>query len=94
MFSDHSYLSAILYRQGLQVAAPIRLRTKKAESFSPQLLQSFWHKLKKKNHQIVVMSTTFETKSFKKKCVDVAEVKFLPENTSLFWDQDQERFVG
>ena len=39
MFSDNSYLSAIPDRQGLQVAAPIDLRTKKAESFSPQLLQ-------------------------------------------------------
>ena len=34
---DNSYLSAILDRQGLQVAAPIDLRTKQAESFSPQL---------------------------------------------------------
>ena len=42
MFSDQSYLSAILDRQGLQVAVPIDLRTKKAESFSPQLIQGFW----------------------------------------------------
>ena len=35
MFSDNSYLSAILDRQGFQVAAPIDLRTKRAESFSP-----------------------------------------------------------
>ena len=41
MLSDNSYLSAILDRQGLQVAAPIDLRTKNAESFSPQLLQGF-----------------------------------------------------
>ena len=67
MFSDNSFLSAILDRQGLQVAAPIDLRTKKAESFSPQLLQGFWHKLKKKNPKIVVMSPTVETKSFKKR---------------------------
>ena len=33
MFSDNSYLSAILDRQELQVAAAIDLRTKKAESF-------------------------------------------------------------
>ena len=32
-FSDNSYLSAILDRQGLQVAAPIDNRTKKIESF-------------------------------------------------------------
>ena len=44
--------------------------------------QGFWHKLKKKNPKIVVMSPTVETKSFKKKevvrqqyhlCMDVAE---------------------
>ena len=45
MFSDNSYLSAILDREGLQVAAPIDLRTKKAESFSPQLTQGFWQQL-------------------------------------------------
>ena len=33
MFSDNSYLSAILDRQGHLVAAPIDFRTKKAESF-------------------------------------------------------------
>ena len=42
MFSDNSYLSAILDRQGLVVAAPIDLRTKKADNFTPQLLQGFW----------------------------------------------------
>ena len=44
LFSNNSYLSAILDRQGLQVAAPIDLRTEKAESFSPQLLQGFQEK--------------------------------------------------
>ena len=48
MSPDNSYLSAILDRQGLQVAAPVDLRTKKAESFSPQLSQGFWHKFKKR----------------------------------------------
>ena len=33
MFSDTSYLSAILHRQGLLVAAPTDLRTKKADNF-------------------------------------------------------------
>ena len=42
MFSDNSHLSAILDRQGLQVAAPLDLRTKKAERFSPHLSQGFW----------------------------------------------------
>ena len=41
MCSDNSYLSAILDREGLQVAAPIKLRTKKAQSFKPQLIQGF-----------------------------------------------------
>ena len=41
LFSDNSYLSAVLYRQGSLVAAPVDLRTKKAERFSPQLLQDF-----------------------------------------------------
>ena len=56
--SDDSYLSAILDRQGLMVAAPIDLRTKKAESFSPQALQGCWSKIKRKNPKIVVMSPT------------------------------------
>ena len=82
LFSDNSYLSAILDRQGLLVAAPVELRTKKAESFSPQLLQGFWSKLKKKNPKIVVMSPTVTRKSFKQKevvwqqyhfCLSVAE---------------------
>ena len=42
LFSDNSYLSDILDRQELLVAAPIDFRTKKAKSFSPQLLQNFW----------------------------------------------------
>ena len=67
MFSDNSCLNAVLDRQAPRVAAPIDLRTKKAESFSPQLLQVFWPKLKKKKNKIVVLSPTVETKSFKKK---------------------------
>ena len=54
--SNNSFLSAILDRQGLLVAAPVDLRTKKAKSFSSQLLQGFWSKLKKKNPKIVVIS--------------------------------------
>ena len=93
MISGNSYLSAILDRQGLQVAAPIDLGTKKAESFSPQLLQGVWHKLNKNNPKIVVMSLTFETKSFKKKvvwqqyhlCMDVAEQQILGRKQLLVW---------
>ena len=57
-FSDNSYLSAILNRQGLMVAAPADLRTKKGEGFSPRALQGFWSKIKIKNPKIVVMSPT------------------------------------
>ena len=65
LFSDNSCLSAILDRQGLSVAAPVDLGTKKTESFSPQLLKGFWAKLKKKkNPKIVVMYPTVTTKNF------------------------------
>ena len=47
LFSDNSYLSDILDRQGLMVAAPVDLRRNKADSFSPQALQGFWSKIKK-----------------------------------------------
>ena len=76
--SDNSHVSAILDRQGFQVAAPIDLRTKKAESFSPQLIQGFWQKLKKKNPKIVIMiSPTFETKDFKKEDVVWQQEQFV-----------------
>ena len=58
LFSDNFYLSAILDRQGLMEAAPVDLRTKKAEGFSPQALQDFWSRIKMKNPKIVVMSST------------------------------------
>ena len=86
LFSDNSYLSAILDREGLFVAAPVDRRTKKTESFSPQLLQDSWSKLKKKESKIVVMSPTVTTKSFKQKevvwqqchlCLTVAEYQTL-----------------
>ena len=67
LFSDNSFMSAILDRQGLPVAAPVDLRTKKTESFSPQLLQGFWSKLEKKNPKIVIMSPTVTTKRSKQK---------------------------
>ena len=47
LFSDNSYLSAILDRKELMVAAPADLRTKKAEVFSPLALQGFLVKEKK-----------------------------------------------
>ena len=48
LFSENSHLSAILCRQGLQVAAPVDFRTKKIEDFSPQLFQSVWSKFQDK----------------------------------------------
>ena len=50
-FSDSAYLSAILDRQGLLVAAPVELRTNNIESFSPQLLLGFWSKAQEKESQ-------------------------------------------
>ena len=58
LFSDNFYLSALLDRQGLVNADPVDLRTKKAESFTPQALQGFWSKIKIKNPKIVVMHLT------------------------------------
>ena len=74
LFSDNSYLSAILDRQGLMVAAPADLRIKSADSFSPQALQSFWSKKKLKNPKIVVMSPTVFTE-----CTN---------QTQVIWQQD------
>ena len=58
LFTDNSYLSAILDRQGLMFATPADLRTKKTEGFTPQALHGFWAKVKMKNPQIVGMSST------------------------------------
>ena len=102
LFSDNSYLSAILDRQGLLVADPVDLRTKKTESFSPQLSQDFWSKLKNKNPKIVVLSPTVTTENSKQKeviwqqyrvCLAVAEYLILG-NIFLFWDQNLQRFGG
>ena len=104
LFSDNSYLSAILDRQGLPVAAPVDLRTKKTESFSPQLLQGFWSKLKKKNPKTVVTYPTVTAKNSKQKTGYMATVLSMPGrsripkslvvNISLFWAQNQKRFGG
>ena len=60
-----SYVSAVLDRQGVSVAATVDLRTKNTESFLPQLLQGFWSRLKEKNPKIVVMSPTATSKNSK-----------------------------
>ena len=101
-FSDNSGLSAILDRQGLLVAAPIDVRTKKADNFTPRLLQGFWYKLKKKNPKIVATSPTVATKSCEQQDVGNNTIcawpwqntKSLAENTSSFWDQKQGEFGG
>ena len=91
LFSDNSYLSAILGRQRLMVATPIDLRTKKAESVSPQLLQ------KKKNPKMVGMSPTDTTKGLKQKdviwqkyhfCLSVAEHQILGGKHLLIWEPE------
>ena len=101
MCRDNLYLSGILDRQGLLVAAPTHFRTKKAESFSPQLLQGFWSKLKKNNPKIVVMSPTVTAKNSEQKmtssgnstvCAWPWQQKILAASIFFFWDEDQERF--
>ena len=71
MFPGNSFLSAILDRQGLMVAAPKDVRTKKA--------------VKMRNPKIVVMSQTVTNKNFGQKvirkqnrlCLAVAECQIL-----------------
>ena len=92
MFSDNSYLSGIVDRQRLQVATPIDLRIKKAESFSQELRQGFWQKLKK-IPRLLGCPRLWRRKASKRKksygnsiiCVwPWQNIKFLTENTSLF----------
>ena len=68
------------------VAAPVDLRTKKAERFSPQARQGFWSKIEIKNPKIVVMSSTVFTKYNNQKevtwqqdrlCLAIAKYKIL-----------------
>ena len=93
LFSDSSYLSAILDRQGLSVARPVDLVTKNTESFSPKLLQGFWSSNKEKNPKIVVMSPPVTTQNSKQKeviwqqyclCLAVAEYQILGGNILYF----------
>ena len=95
MFSDNSYLSAILDRQGLQVTAPVDLRTKKAEIFTPQLLQGLLVQAEEKESQdrCDVSECCYEepqaTRSYFRNNTICAwpwqNTKSLSENTSLFW---------
>ena len=94
LFSDKAFLSAVLDRKGLLVAAPVDLRTKRTESFSPQLLKGFWSKLKKLSPKIVVMSPTVTTETPSKKksygnstvCAwPWHSIKYLVKNASFFF---------
>ena len=69
---------AVLDGQGLQVAAPIDLRTKKAERFSPQLIQGFWQKLKETESQDCCdVPDCLRRKTFKKDEMVMATVPFV-----------------
>ena len=57
LFSDNSHLSA----------APVDLRTKKADASHHRHLQGFWSKIKVKNPKIVVMPPTVFTKYINQK---------------------------
>ena len=102
LFSQNSYLSAILGRHGLVVAATVDIRTKKTESFSPQLLQGFWSKLKEKESlrlscclRLLPPKTRSRKKSKGNGTVCAwpwQSIKSLTLNISLFWDQNQEEF--
>ena len=86
LFSNNSYLSAILDRQGLMVAAPPDLTIKRAEGFSPQAQQSFGSKIKLKNPKIGVMCPTVFTECTNQteviwqqyqRCLAIAEYQIL-----------------
>ena len=89
MFSDNSFLSAFLDRQGLQVAAPVDLRTKKAESFSPQLIQGFWQKLEVRIPRLLRCHRLLRrTKSFKKR------KKLYGNSTACVWTCQNIKFLA
>ena len=61
------FLSAMLDRQGLSVAVQVDRKNQNSESFSPQLCQGFWSKLKDEIPKIVVVSPTVTAKNSKQK---------------------------
>ena len=77
LFSDNSYLSAGLDRQGLTVAVPVDLRIENSESFSPQLLQGFWSKLKDKNPKVVGIYPTVTTRKLQSKGSQLATIPLV-----------------
>ena len=75
LFSDNSYLSAILDRQGLLVTAQKQtLEPRRLGNLSSQQMHVFWSKLKKKSPKIVVMSPTVTNKNSEHKEVFMALV--------------------
>ena len=107
-FSDNSYLSGRLDRQGLMVAARAglmvaHLGTKSAVGFSPQALQSFWSKIEFKNPKRVVMSPTVFAKYTNQKeafwqqyhlCLARAECQILTGKHFIILRPSQETFCG
>ena len=96
MFSDNSYLSAYHDRKDF---ATNELRTKKAESFSPQLIQasgkSSWN-----FKRLLWCPRRLRRRASKKVwqqdhlCIDVAEHQILGERHFSFWGQNQEILGG
>ena len=96
LFSDNSYLSGGLDRQGLLVAASVDLHRK----LFTKTLTGFWSKLKEKKPKIFVMFPTITSKKSKqKKSYDDSticawqwqNIKFFVKNIFLLWHQNQER---
>ena len=90
LFFDNSFLSAILDRQRLLVAAPVdrNLRTKKAEIFSPAVAGLLAQAQEKESQRSWSGNSTFCV--FGRGRASKSWRKTLP----LFWDQSQERFGG
>ena len=74
LFSENSYLRAVLDRQGLMVAAPADLRIRKADSFSLQILQGFWPRIKRKNPKNISDVTNCMQEIHKSERSDMATV--------------------
>ena len=84
LFSDNFFfLSAVLDRQVLMVAAPVDLIIKRAESFSPQALQGFWSRIQNKEHPKLEWGPQLSSlkNSYQKKDVILATV------TNCAWPQ-------
>ena len=94
-----SYLTAILGRHGLMDAAPADLK-KKAECFSPQLLQGFWSMLKTKD-VVMVQLSSLNTLTKKKSYGNIIvcswpwqSIRSSAVSIFFFWDPNHERFGG